>query len=306
VIGLLSGKGSPGVTTAALALALAWPQPPPTDTSPDATVVMVDADPAGCGTVPGFLRGAVPEGAGLPGLMPSAERVIRAEEVASVAVALDETQQRLLVPGAADALRTKAVTPVWPGLARTLTDLSGGGVTVLVDAGRLGTTDTLTPLLGVADVLVVVARSSLLSVTGARSAIRQLRQSTAPACRSRRVVVLVVGPDRPYPAGEIARSLAVPVVGTLAWDPAAAPVLSDGEPANWRFSRSPLLRSARAAAVRLNALTEPEPRAGETAAAVAGQEAGVATGPGDGSGIQVRSEPGDGRPASVRSVAAHE
>ena len=52
LIGLTSAKGSPGVTTTALALGWVWPA-----VHPGRRVLVVDADPAGAGTSAGFLRG---------------------------------------------------------------------------------------------------------------------------------------------------------------------------------------------------------------------------------------------------------
>ena len=63
VIALTSAKGSPGVTTIALALAWAWPQ-----VAPDRRVLVVDADMAGGDLAPGYLRGAVSSADGVLGL----------------------------------------------------------------------------------------------------------------------------------------------------------------------------------------------------------------------------------------------
>ena len=63
VIALTSAKGSPGVTTTALALAWAWPQ-----VAPGRRVLVVDADMAGGDLAPGYLRGAVSSTDGVLGL----------------------------------------------------------------------------------------------------------------------------------------------------------------------------------------------------------------------------------------------
>ena len=54
LIALTSAKGSPGVTTAALAVALTWPLG-----SPGSRVLLLDADMAGGDIAAGYLRGAV-------------------------------------------------------------------------------------------------------------------------------------------------------------------------------------------------------------------------------------------------------
>jgi hypothetical protein len=64
---------------------------------------------------------------------------------------------------------------------------------------------------------------------------------------------LLVGPDRPYAASEVSRVLASPVLETIAWDPQAARVLSEGEkPASTRWNRrDDLVRSYRATAAAI-------------------------------------------------------
>ena len=217
VIALTSGKGSPGATTGALAMALAWPLIPGSTgsassapvgpvpavgpagtTSGPVSVVVVDADPAGCGTVPGFLRGVVPEGTGLSRLMTSTGRANAQVDLLAAAVALDGTQRRLIVPGFADATAIAALPPVWPFLSQRVAQTANDAVDVLVDVGRLGPTSSPAPLLETAEMTVVVSRSSLASVTGARSAIRQLRQLPARREAAPRLQVLLVGPGRPH------------------------------------------------------------------------------------------------------------
>lgn len=271
VIALVSGKGSPGVTTTALATLATWPvhepgtppsartaegagpgQTPSSGGGEPARVLLVDADPAGCGVGPGFLRGAAPEEGGLIGLALGGGAPLTGDVVLGRALALDETGLRLLLPGISEFTQTAAMAPAWPDVANALASLSAAGADVLVDTGRLGTAGAPGPLLDGADLVVVVARSSLASVTGARSAVRQLEQSAARTGRPPRTTVVVVGSGRPYPESEIARSLGVPVTGTVAWDPVSAAVLSDGAPAGWRYPRSMLLRSARVLAARLH------------------------------------------------------
>jgi hypothetical protein len=269
------------------------------------SVVVVDADPAGCGTVPGFLRGVVPEGTGLTRLMTSTGRPSAQVDLLAAAVALDETQRRLIVPGFADPTAIAALPPVWPLLSQTVAETANEVVDVLVDVGRLGAATSVTPLLETADMTVVVSRSSLASVTGARTAIRQLRQLSARREAAPRLQVLLVGPGRPHSVREVERSLGVPVAATLAWDPASAEVLSDGIPASWLFWRSPLMRSARAAATRLTALATSGPGPAEGAPATAPDEASQAVRSGGGRRARVRPTSSDQR-ASARSGVSDE
>jgi hypothetical protein len=263
---------------------------------------VVDADPAGCGTSPGFLRGAVPEGVGLTGLLASTDKADAQVDLLAAAVALDETQRRLLVPGFADATGIAALPPMWPLLSQTVAQAASDVVDVLVDVGRLGSAGSPVPLLETAEVIVVVARSSLASVAGARSAIRQLRQlpgrrGTAPLPQ-----VLLVGPGRPHSVREIERSLGVPVAATLAWDATSAEVLSDGTPAGWAFWRSPLMRSARAAAARLSALATSGSGPAEGASATVADETAAAVRSSGDERALVRSVSGDQRASATSGM----
>jgi len=177
--------------------------------------VTVDADPAG-GTGPGFFRGAVPEGAGLSALTTSTSSTNPDTDLLAVSVALDETQRRLLMPSFADATRAAALTPVWPLLSQAVAQMAEDAVNVLVDLGRIGSANAPVPLLETADLVAVVARSSLASVAGARSAIRQVRQLPGRGAAAPLLQVLLVGPGRPHSVTEIERSLGVPVAAILA------------------------------------------------------------------------------------------
>lgn len=290
VIALVSGKGSPGVTTSALALALAWPLAAPGSGAPagepadPSEVLMVDADPAGCGLGPGYLRGAVPDGSGLLALTATREDAMVAA-VRAHAVALDPGGRRLVLPGIRDVRQAASLAAQWPRLSDALASLSQAGTAVVVDLGRLGTTDWQMAVLGASDVALVVSRSSLTSVCGARSCVEHLQRGG----HHEAVGALLAGQDTPYSTAEISRSLTVPVTARMAWDPVSARVLSDGEPAGWRFPRSPLLRSARAAVPSITGLAR-HPVASAVAESVTSRRAGAAP---DGRPVAV-SDPGVG------------
>lgn len=278
VIALVSGKGSPGVTTSALAMALAWPLAGPSSGAPPGEpaaayeVLMVDADPAGCGLGPGYLRGAVPDGSGLLALTETQED----DPVAAVrahAVALDPGGRRLVLSGIRDLRQAGSLATLWPSLFDALGSLSQAGTAVVIDLGRLGTAEWQTAALRDADAVIVVTRSSLASVCGAGMCVEYLRRDG----QAEVVGALLVGQDAPYSTAEIERSLAVPVTARMAWEPASARVVSDGEPAGWRFPRSPLLRSARSAAWSITQFV-----VSRTAAATSGGRPALAMDPGRG------------------------
>jgi Flp pilus assembly CpaE family ATPase len=250
VVALASAKGSPGVTTTALALAWTWPQ-----AFPGRRVLVVDADMAGGDIAAGYLQGAVPPSAGLLGLA-ATRGVDLAEALWEQVLALDEDGTRLLLLGVNDPAQAHPLGGRWASLARVLANVNGKepGVDVVVDLGRLGTVGEARALLHHADLALLVLRSSLTAIAAARPAIRRLREERASG-----IGCLLIGERQPYDAGDVADVLGVPVLATIAHDPVSAAVFSTGAPAGWRFARSPLLRSVRAAAEAIRAYGESEP-----------------------------------------------
>jgi hypothetical protein len=59
--------------------------------------------------------------------------------------------------------------------------------------------------------------------------------------------LLMVGEGDPYTAREVRKVLQIPVIASLAWDPAAARVFGRGATAPRKFDTSPLVRSLTAA-----------------------------------------------------------
>lgn len=241
VIAVCSAKGAPGATTTALALALAWPLN-------GGSVLLVDADPAGADLASGYLQGATGPGAGAGAVATARSDLVDA--VHGSAVALDATGSRLLLAGPAPLPPTRpGAAPVWSRL-RELDSTGGESWTVLVDVGRLPAGADAS-LLAAADLVVLVTGSSLRAVAAARPAATVLRTAEPAHSSSPRGWLLVVGERRPYPADEVASSLGLPLLGSLAWDPRAAVVLSDGASAGRWFARTALMRSVAAVTVRL-------------------------------------------------------
>jgi Flp pilus assembly CpaE family ATPase len=241
VIAVCSAKGAPGATTTALALALTWPL------NGD-SVLLVDADPAGADIASGYLQGATGPGAGAGAVATARGDLLDA--VHGSAVALDATGSRLLLAGPAPFPPTRpGAAPAWSRL-RELDSSGEESWTVLVDVGRLPAGPDASRL-AAADLVVLVTGSSLRAVAAARPSATMLRVAEPAGSASPRRWLLVVGERRPYPADEVFSSLALPLLGSLAWDPRAAAVLSDGAPAGRWFARTALMRSAAAVAGRL-------------------------------------------------------
>jgi Flp pilus assembly CpaE family ATPase len=241
MIAVCSAKGAPGATTTALALALTWPLN-------GGSVLLVDADPAGADLASGYLQGATGPGAGAGAVATARSDLLDA--VHGSAVALDANGSRLLLAGPARFPPTRpGATPAWSRL-RELDSTGEESWTVLVDVGRLPAGADAS-LLAAADLVVLVTGSSLRAVAAARPAATVLRTAEPAHSSSPRGWLLVVGERRPYPADEVASSLGLPLLGSLAWDPRAAVVLSDGASAGRWFARTPLMRSVAAVTGRL-------------------------------------------------------
>ncbi|SDD23149.1 hypothetical protein SAMN05216410_3002 [Sanguibacter gelidistatuariae] len=238
LIALCSANGAPGVTTAALALAWAWPL------EGGRSSLVIDADPAGSGILPGYLQAAIPAGGGV--LTLAARRgPLTGDDLLGEALALDPNGTRLLLAGISNPTQGSSLGGLWPRLVSAAHDLDPAGVDVFTDAGRLGHRYEPSPVLDGADVVVLVLRPTLTGVVAARAALAALRESRGLV---RRTTALLVGDRAPYGADEVARALEVDDLLVLATDRGAASILSGGGVTGWRFARSSLMRSAAAAA----------------------------------------------------------
>jgi hypothetical protein len=267
VLALTSAKGAPGVSTAALAMTLLWPR----------TALLAECDPAGGSSVlAGYLRGTVEHSRGLLPLALAQRHDQLEQTLWSQTVPLTDTtatatdrdapgpdvgeprgpDRRWLLPGLSDAAQAPSTAALWGPLGSLLASLEREQVDVLVDAGRLGAAHAPTALLRQADLVLLVLGTSLPAVAAARARLAVLREDLATTTADSSLAgvgLLLVGEGRPYSGREIAGSLGLPVVGTLAWDPASAEVLAAGAAPGRRFTGSPLVRSTRAA---INASSE--------------------------------------------------
>jgi hypothetical protein len=169
VVALCSAKGSPGVTTAALALTLTWP----------GRCVLAECDPAGGSVQAGYLAGTLPTDRGVWEL---AVAVLRGEDLASAwwgqLIDLDPPRRRrLLLPGITDPAQSGVLRPVWGRLGEFFTSLehTDPGYDVIVDCGRLAAPNTPWPLLSAADLVLLVLPGTLPGLSAATPAVGQLR-----------------------------------------------------------------------------------------------------------------------------------
>lgn len=227
---LVSPGGSPGVTTTALALALTWPRP----------VILAECDPA-CGDIlAGLFAGHLPAPRGLLGLALEAGRGAAAiqAELGGQLAPLDGSGRRAFLAGINDPRQALGLAPFWPAIA---TALAGQDADVIADCGRLdaGPGQPMN-VLAEAALVVMVMRSSLRQIAGARPRIDLASQLLGGSGRLR---LLLVG-DAGHAQGDVAKALGVPVLGSLPNDVRTAAVLSDGRGRRTALSGRQLTRAA--------------------------------------------------------------
>ena len=139
------------------------------------------------------------------------------------------------------ALGQAAAVP-WRQLAAGFARLSDADA--LADCGRHLPRDGVGELLAASDHVVVVTGSSLPAARATSRLVSTLRETGPERWSSGGLSLLVVRPGRPYSAAEVATGCAVPLLGELPDDPAAARVWSEGASPRRGFSRSALQREA--------------------------------------------------------------
>ncbi|SCE84411.1 ParA family protein [Micromonospora mirobrigensis] len=246
IIALVSAKGSPGVTTSALACALSWHR----------RLVLAECDPAGGSILAGYLGGALDGPRGIGELAVGELRDGNLEQAFwSQLVDLDAPKrERLLLPGVVDPVQAGSVTPLWQRFTDFFADLEKGQppYDVLVDCGRLQVPGPPWPMLRAAAVVLLVTRAHLPDLSGTRAMIRAIERDFAehrvPPGTLR---LLLVGPG--HGNGEVSKALGVPVIARLPEDTRTAQVLSLG--GTVRAGR-PLIRAAAALEVPVRAMLE--------------------------------------------------
>ncbi|MFJ8015013.1 hypothetical protein [Streptomyces sp. NPDC096339] len=250
VIALVSAKSS-GVTCAALALALASPRPS----------LLVEADPSGGTIRAGYLGGEGSAAVGMHRLAAADRQSTLAREFAQHFVSLDRdlTGNRMLLPGLTDPSQAPSLARTWEQIATLLGVMDQSGYDVIIDCGRfvpesetrLSTTAYPTPLIRQADAVLLVVRTTQVSITSAAPAVRILREELSHNGTGADALGLLLIEEGPFSSSNVQQELQTPAIAMLAWDPVTADVLTHG-----RFKRTPkaLLRSARTAHGPINEL----------------------------------------------------
>ena len=243
LIVLASASGSPGVTTTALGMALVWHRP----------VVLVDADPVGgSALLAGYFQGTVSDDDAMVNLV-LARRDGRLAEVLPRAMITVPGTHVSILPGPKSHAQAGSLTELWGALAYELRALEETGQDVIVDAGRLGMVHAPNGLIRAADLALLVSRTDLPALAAARQWAFAWTEAAQDGTGASGAAALLVGSGRPYDASEVAKVFAMPVLGTLAWEPRSARVFSEGlRPAGSAWSQRDLLvRSYRAAAAAI-------------------------------------------------------
>jgi hypothetical protein len=254
LIAIAADKGSPGVTTTAVALAAVWPRP----------VLLAECDPAGGDLVyrlPGTDGERLDPRRGLLSLAVAARRGLRPhqvwEHVQKLRGGLD------VLTGVTSAEHGAGLEGLWGSVGAVLSALPQADV--IVDCGRIGVDGPYYDLLAQAAAVVMISRATLGEVVRLRE--RAVAVSAALQRRGRpgaRIGVVVIADHKHFNSAlaEVAQSLdqrkaPASVIGGLADEPKSADLLR-GE---WggKLDKSLLIRTAREIAAQLAAQLPAEP-----------------------------------------------
>jgi MinD-like ATPase involved in chromosome partitioning or flagellar assembly len=238
LIVLASAKGSPGVSTTALALAAVW--------RADRQVLLVEADPAGSALAPRFGLGY---DQGVASLAPACRHHFLVEDITGhgqdLTVGAGRAGIEVLV-GVRAAEQARVLGRFWDGFGAAMA--AQADTDVIVDCGRLWPDSPTLGLLRDASMNLLVVRPDTEGVVAAQLRATALIEGGVDAAQ---LGVIAVG-DQPYGPGAVAEALDVPVLAAVARDGRAAAILGGQRPRRrLRLSRSALLRSARALADEL-------------------------------------------------------
>jgi hypothetical protein len=249
LIAVAADKGSPGVTTTAVALAAIWPRPE----------LLAECDPSGGDLVyrlPGQDGQPLDPRRGLLSLAVAARRGGQSQvwpHVQKLRGGLD------VLAGVTSSEQGAGLEALWGSVAGLLAGLPGADV--IADCGRIGSEGPFYDLLAQADSVVLVSKATLGDVVRLRERTamlgRALRRRGRPGLATG---VIVIADHKRFATAlaEVSQALgqAVPggpatVIGGLAWEPKSADLLR-GE---WggKLDKSLLIRTARQVAAQLAA-----------------------------------------------------
>ena len=248
IVGVCSDKGSPGVTTLAVALGLVWP---------GEQCLVIECDPSG-----GVLSFRM-QHAEVGGLLQPEPTVASLASVVRRGLSGDGLRRFCqpttlgvpVIPGPLTAQRWVPVRGLWPQIAKELADWPG---TVIADLGRMQPGNAALPVAQAASAVLLVGHADAEGLFGLRDRAASLAHVLGDPDRERPSVAVVVTDAAAHrrtavkAAGQMlaAAGSPVPVAGFFAQDPAAAQRLWAGE-VNRKLAKSELISSARSLAETL-------------------------------------------------------
>jgi len=239
LVALCSFKGSPGVTTSALAMAACSPS--------GVHPVVVECDPAG-GDI--FVRFRLNSAPGLVSLAAAARRSVGPEVLAQHTQRLPGGLPVVVGPAGAEQARA-ALSEISHHQGATLRAAADqDGMVVLADCGRVDPDSPALPIVQAADALVLLVRPRDDELAHVAT-----RLDTAARWTPRPCLVLV---GEGYPISEVVRVLGIGTMGQIPHDPKGAAILSGTSRAGSGLTRTAL---GRAAARIAFSLTSRHPRA---------------------------------------------
>ena len=252
LIVLASDKGSPGVTTTAVALAGVWPR----------RAILAECDPAGGDLVyrtPAESGAPLNPNIGMLSLATTARHGLSPHQ-------LEQHVQRMhggleLVVGLATGDQSAGLAGLWPSLGRVFDAMPDADV--IADCGRVDATSPALELMAAATAVVLIARTSAEQIAHVRdralSLLQRVGGGTATAGGGLGVpigVVLIVDPKQrarvTAQVDELLRNSGLPVkvIGTIADDPDGADLINGR--GRGRLDRTLLIRSTREVALDLS------------------------------------------------------
>jgi hypothetical protein len=248
VIGLVGLPGSPGVTTTGLAIQRAWP------VEEDRRVLFAECDPDGGAVLAGALQGSLGADVGLRNLAVS----LRGEQTLQEAfwrqlVRLSDDERasdgrHVLLPGLSMHTQAASLAPEWAQLAELFVGIDRmpqHAHDVLLDLGRNGAFGPSRVLAQRCDLVLLVVRGTLRSMSAAKGRIEVLKQVLqSDQSRPAPALGLLLVSEGSYGRREVEQELQTPVVASLPFRPSEAAVLSDGAPERGKFAKSALMKAA--------------------------------------------------------------
>ncbi len=132
---------------------------------------------------------------------------------------------------------------VWPDLIGAMAAREAQGIDTIIDAGRLSNGGLPSPMVMTTDLIILVTRTSLRALAALRLNLPIIQSQVDSLPGAAKIVLLLIGPGRPYTAAEIQDQFGIPIIAELPWDEPSAQILSDGSPEPKRWAQNRYFRA---------------------------------------------------------------